>query len=283
MAIFNKILAMRYFYLFLLFSSYTLLTQCKSHNSQNTSNTQIKQEFRIAFGSCNKEDEDQSYWQNISSLKPDVWLWMGDNIYADSNDPVAIAEAYNVLLTNNYYKDFMATVPVYGTWDDHDYGMNDGNKSYKHKEESKSLLIHFMGLDGDTDLHSHSGVYYSRLIFDDRIKLIFLDTRSFQDQLEYNSDKTTRYLSSAKGDILGEEQWIWLQNELANSSAEYNLIVSSIQFIAEEQKYEKWSNFPIAKKRLEDILTKHGHKKCIILSGDRHIAEISQSGIPILY
>jgi hypothetical protein len=38
----------------------------------------------IAFGSCNKSDMPQDYWQNIGKTNPDLWIWLGDIIYADT-------------------------------------------------------------------------------------------------------------------------------------------------------------------------------------------------------
>lgn len=37
----------------------------------------------IAFGSCSKQWESQPLWSRIEALHPEVWLWLGDNIYGD--------------------------------------------------------------------------------------------------------------------------------------------------------------------------------------------------------
>jgi len=38
---------------------------------------------RIAFGSCAKQWEPQPIWSAIAETKPDVFLFLGDNIYGD--------------------------------------------------------------------------------------------------------------------------------------------------------------------------------------------------------
>jgi alkaline phosphatase D len=84
------------------------------------------------------------------------------------------------------------------------------------------------------------------------------------------------------GDILGEEQWKWLESELRNSKAAIHLIGNGIQIVPEEHIYEKWANFPKARKRLFDLLGATKAKGVILLSGDRHIAEISKYNHPSL-
>jgi alkaline phosphatase D len=91
--------------------------------------------------------------------------------------------------------------------------------------------------------------------------------------------KEYKYEPNATGDVLGEAQWQWLEAELKNSDAPLFIINSSIQVLSEEHRFEKWANFPAARKRLLDLLTKL-KKNVLILSGDRHIAEFSKINLP---
>ena len=230
----------------------------------------------IAFGSCNHEEDNQSYWNVVSSFSPDSWIWMGDNIYGDTEDMQVLASKYRMLKENSYYASFIDKVKVYGTWDDHDYGVNDGNKSYPKKEESKALLLDFLDVPKGSKVYSRAGVYQSYIIGDAgrKVKLILLDTRSFQDPLEKNITRNPRYHKS-DGDILGDDQWQWLERQLMDTTA-LTIIVSSIQFIPDDQIYEKWGNFPKSKERMLSLLKSKGHNKYLFLSGDRHISEISK-------
>ena len=74
-------------------------------------------------------------------------------------------------------------------------------------------------------------------------------------------------------DILGKEQWQWLENELKNSEANLHIICSSIQVLSRKHRFEKWANFPRARKRLLDLLKTNN--PVLLLSGDRHFSEIS--------
>ena len=68
--------------------------------------------------------------------------------------------------------------------------------------------------------------------------------------------------------------------------AEVRLLVSSIQVVAEDHGFEKWMNFPHERERLFNLIRETGAEGVIILSGDRHLAELSmmdaQMGYPDL-
>ncbi|MDO6425089.1 alkaline phosphatase D family protein, partial [Saccharophagus degradans] len=66
--------------------------------------------------------------------------------------------------------------------------------------------------------------------------------------------------------ILGEEQWNWLNLELKNSTANFNVVMSSIQVIPAEHPYEKWGNFPNERERLFGVIAGSKAKNVIILS-----------------
>ena len=52
---------------------------------------------RIAFGSCAHQDKPQPIWKSIAAAKPDVFLFLGDNIYGDSEDIAVIRRKYDQL------------------------------------------------------------------------------------------------------------------------------------------------------------------------------------------
>jgi len=44
---------------------------------------------RIAFGSCAKHWQPQPIWEAIIAKKPDLFLFLGDNIYGDTDGKTA--------------------------------------------------------------------------------------------------------------------------------------------------------------------------------------------------
>jgi alkaline phosphatase D len=117
------------------------------------------------------------------------------------------------------------------------------------------------------------------------VQLILLDTRFFRSPL-------TRMDQSADHDrllgppgnyevnddpvvtMLGETQWQWLEQVL-REPADLRVLVSSIQIVANDHRWEKWGNFPAERRRLFRLLRETGANGVVILSGDRHSGELS--------
>jgi alkaline phosphatase D len=116
---------------------------------------------RIAFGSCSREDLPQPLWMPILNQRPQLWIWMGDNVYADTADPQALRRAYHQARSNPGYQALLSTTPVIGTWDDHDYGLNDGGKEWRAKEDAQQALLDFLDEPADSPRRRRAGVYES--------------------------------------------------------------------------------------------------------------------------
>lgn len=234
---------------------------------------------RIAFGSCYKPEKETRIWGEVEKFKPQLWIWLGDNFYNDfidgkyiasNDDPKAFEKGYGKLESSPAMRTLHSLMPdrVMATWDDHDYGKNDAGKEYDRKEESRRAFVKFWGNPDRSD-----GVYSSK-DWGPRgkcVRVILLDTRFNRDLLPPKGKGTSQ------GDILGESQWKWLEEELSRPGADLVLIGSSIQFVSEKHPYEKWANFPKAKERFLQLIARTRAKGVIFLSGDRHNAEISCS------
>ncbi|MEJ8757809.1 alkaline phosphatase D family protein [Pontibacter sp. H259] len=233
----------------------------------------------IAFGSCNRQNLPQVIWPAINQNKPDVWVWLGDNIYGDSDDMNVLQQKYDSVQQEPGYKQLKATAKIIGTWDDHDYGLNDGGKEFKKREQSQRLFWDFIGEPTNSKRRQQQGVYSSHTFGPKgkQVKVILLDSRFHRDSLARIKKV---YQVNQTGDMLGEAQWKWLEKELRNSKAQINIIGNGIQVLPEEQAFEKWANFPTSRKRLLDLLAKTQARGVILISGDRHIAEISKTEIP---
>jgi len=250
----------------------SILISCQK-GKEKTKNRTI-----VAFGSCSKQYIPNQRWTDIIKNSPDIWIWLGDNIYGDTHDMEFMAEKYAHQKADSGYQLLLKSqTQIIGTWDDHDYGVNDGGKHYSRKKESKKLFMDFLDISPDNPIMDHEGVYQSYdFSFEDHLlQIILLDTRYFRDTVNRNP-QTRAYEPNKEGDVLGKEQWQWLEKELSESTADLILIGSSIQVIPEEQIYEKWANLPSARKRLFNMLEKCPDKRVVFLSGDRHIAEISE-------
>jgi alkaline phosphatase D len=266
-----------------------MLTMCGTGQSSPVvdhsykSISQITSDFKIAFGSCNKTNLPNRLWDDVIATKPNLWIWGGDNIYADTDDPMKLREMYHDQNKVAGYQKLKAQVPIVGTWDDHDYGKNDGGAEFVAKKQSQQEFFDFMGLSKEDPLRKQEGVYsaheYKKT--NGSIKVMLLDTRYFRTPLTADLSLKKRFKpnESGEGTLLGEVQWQWLESEMKNSTADFNVIVSSIQFLSKEHGFECWGNFPHEVERLEKLLVASRAKGVIILSGDRHISEFSRTTV----
>ncbi len=234
---------------------------------------QNKKLDRFAFGSCNRQDAPQPLWKPILADRPDLWIWMGDNIYGDSPVMDTLRAKYARQNANPDYQLLKASIPIIGVWDDHDYGINDGDKRFAQKKESRDLMFDFLGMPADALERRREGGYSAHTYGtgDQQVKVILLDGRYFRDTL---SRLDRQYQVNLTGQMLGDAQWKWLENELMTSTARVNFIVSGVQFLPTEHAYEKWANFPKEREKLLDLIARTGVQTPILMSGDRHIAEI---------
>ncbi len=228
--------------------------------------------FRIAFGSCNKQWKPNYMWRAIVNCKPDLWIWLGDSIDAATEDMGYLRSQYEKQKKNPGYAELRKRCPIIGTWDDNDYGMKNGTRHYVKKIESQQLFLDFIDEPKDSPRRKQEGVYASYVYGKpgNRIKIILLDLR-------YNADEP-----GSESDLLGEKQWQWLEYELRDSRDDIVLLGSSIQMLSHEHPYEHWNNYPKSRERMLQLLTAVKPKLTIILSGDRHLAEISKWDDPRL-
>jgi alkaline phosphatase D len=247
---------------------------------------------RIAFGSCDHQNNPVKLWDKVLAQDPDLWIWGGDNVYGDTDNMDTLRNKYARQKSNPGYSRLRESVKITGTYDDHDYGVNDGGREYRFRDQSRDILFDFLDIPADDPARKRRGAYHSRTYGPKgrQVKVINLDTRFFRDPLKkvsytdpQSGKQEQRYEPTEGLDILGEEQWAWLERELKGSKASIHIINSSIQVVSEQHRFEKWANFPTARKRLFDLIARSGAKGVVILSGDRHIAEVSRidlKGLP---
>jgi hypothetical protein len=105
---------------------------------------------RIAFGSCAKHWQPQPIWQSVIAAEPDLFLFLGDAIYADTDGrtawpvmPGQLAGEWNRLADKPEMQALMASVPVMATWDNHDYGTHSGGAEFPLKRVSRDIFLDF--------------------------------------------------------------------------------------------------------------------------------------------
>ncbi len=249
----------------------------------------------IAFGSCAEQWKPQPVLDQVISKHPDIFIYLGDNIYSDTYSMDTLRMNYEVLANKPEFQRLKKAMPIYAIWDDHDFGWNDSGRHYPYKEESKQIFLDFFGDQNDPSIHNHPGIYHTAYFgtTGNRIQIIFPDLRTFRDKLlPYNGNRngdvrfnyTLDYspYETIDSTMMGEEQWRWLEAEL-KKPAELRIIASSTQFSITHNGYEAWTNFPHEQKRFLELIKSTQAKGVLFISGDVHYAEISKLTSPDLY
>jgi alkaline phosphatase D len=236
---------------------------------------------RIAFGSCLDQKKPQPIWRDVMATKPQLLLMMGDNVYGDFEDDNAekLRQAYEALGAHPDFTPVRAAVPILPIWDDHDLGRNDGGADFPQLKIATKLFREFWGTMHERPMDQ--GLYFSRTYgpAGRRVQIILLDMRSFRSPLKRKSNLwpfNGQYEPDPDPSKthLGEQQWAWLEAELAKP-ADVRVIVSSIQVLAEGHGWERWGNFPLQYERLKIFIAKSsGPAPIVLLSGDRHFASM---------
>ncbi|MEJ6524075.1 MAG: alkaline phosphatase D family protein [Opitutales bacterium] len=251
---------------------------------KNSTDTQ----FKIAFGSCGKQDHPLPVFKEVIKQKPNLFIFLGDNIYGDTHDMELLRNKYKQLGSKESYQHLIKNTEVLATWDDHDYGQNDSGKEYPHKEASKKIFLDFFKEPKNSERYKHKGIYHSvyKKAGDKIIQIILLDNRTFRDDLiRFPKGQKVpsrffyrpQYLPHTDDfqTFLGEEQWTWLENEL-RKNADLRIIASGSQFSHEYNGYESWTNFPHEQERLIQLIKKTKAEHLLFISGDVHYAEVSK-------
>jgi alkaline phosphatase D len=245
---------------------------------------------RLLLASCHSQHYahvpvKDNIWDAMRLRNASGLLWVGDAIYGDDYDeqhhvvpatPAVLQSLYQELLHDNAgYRRFRddATMTVLGVWDDHDYGVNNGDRHYQFRIESAAMFLDFLRRSNRrTDLLDLSimerraqagrGLYGVKVLDFRRPRgqellsdheagvepeVSPLDAMSLSDRsvavflIDCRSNKTPwqkknfadTFSLDYEGDFLGEEQWQWLETALQRSTATVNLIVQGLQVHAD--------------------------------------------------
>ena len=279
---------------------------CATSNAESNLH---KHPSRILFGSCNSQAYPQPLWPAIVARNATAWVWAGDAIYSDHVTPERREGLYSDLRNHAGYKQLLEHhTAIMGTWDDHDYGTNNGDINFPLKRESAIAFVNFLGESPDSAMgkraRNGSGVYGVKVIDFDRpvgeqvlteeeagidpdivqngdmnqqvsysnhsVAVFVLDVRSYK-------TRWTKQSLDTKGDFLGEIQWKWLEEALSKSQAAVNIVVQGLQVHADRHPdgnmAEAWSRFPRAQQRLYELVLQQ-KVPSILVSGDVHMAEL---------
>ena len=231
----------------------------------------------VAFGSCLDPSRPHPILGDVVGARPDLMVMLGDNVYADAGAVTDFTRAYRALGDSPSYRRMAAAMPILAIWDDHDYGRNDVGKEFELKAASKTAMLDFFAEPKGSARRAREGNYDAIVVGPQgqRVQILLLDTRWFRDGLEAGG-VAKQYVPRAESGltVLGEAQWVWLEEQL-RQPADVRFLISSIQLIVSEHPFESWGLFPAERRRMFELLATTGATGVIVVSGDRHRGELS--------
>jgi len=210
----------------------------------------------------------------LLGLSPTFVALLGDQIYADYDGDINIGPPNSVVpaLRGKYARNFdehfqamSSKIPIVAIWDDHDYGQDNSDSTYRYKEEAKKVfkesypLYPFQVED--------EGIYYQFKIGD--VDVFVLDTRWYRSPMDVddNEDKT----------MLGEEQLEWLLNNLKLSTAPFKIIFSSVSMndyggdtSTGRDGFDSWMGYTFERNKILSFIEEHQIYGVMVFSGDQH-------------
>lgn len=196
----------------------------------------------------------------------DFMVWLGDNTYYFGKDYESGENMFQRQLKQRkkfpILNDFLGSVPQYAIWDDHDFGPNDADSSFRLKDEALKVFQHFWP-NTYPDQEIFKGNYFSF---------------RHSDCDFYMTDG--RYWRSSPGDssagMLGETQLTWLKKQLITSTASFKFIAVGSQVIDNTDFGEYYQQYPREYNELLSFISDNNIKGVVFLTGDKHFTELTK-------
>lgn len=224
-------------------------------------------DFRIAFGSCARYsvDAEQRIFDVVAREAPDLFLWLGDNVYADTESPLAIADEYRRQRNVRMAQAVSRSVPQLAIWDDHDFGYNNSDGTSPYKAESLAVFRQYWANPayGRPDV---PGVFFEYSY--GGVDFFLLDGRYHRTPNEAPDGPTKT--------MLGPAQFDWLCGRLLASRAPFKVLACGSGWsVADGPQGDTWSAFLTERNRLFDFIRDRGIGGVVCLSGDSHVGELN--------
>ncbi len=215
---------------------------------------------------------DSSIFETMADKNAAFHLWLGDNWYTREPDFSVWGLQYRAHRDRSLpvLQRFMASMPQYSIWDDHDYGPNDEGKSYLMKDESRKL---FMDYSCNPTYGENGKGIYTKMSYSD-VDFFLTDDRYFRS--EDNILDSVNGAPNPEKTFFGRQQMEWLKNALVYSKAVFKVVAVGSQVLNPYAfaPIESMNNYSAEKNELLKFIADQHITGIIFLTGDRHHSEV---------
>jgi len=221
--------------------------------------------FRLVFGSCASTGSTSPVFTAMRQLQPDLFVHMGDLHYENisRSDVLRFRQAYARVLASPTQSALFRSVPFAYTWDDHDYGPNNSDRTSPSRPAALQAYRRF--IPHYPLAEAENGPVHQAFTIG-RVRFILTDARS---------ERSPERLPEGERTMLGAAQLAWLERELeAAQAAPLVVLVSTVPWITkrDEQTEDGWARYARERRHIADLIVRHGlTRKLVMLSGDAHM------------
>lgn len=235
-------------------------------------------QFTVAFGSCLYINEtewdrpgtpygsDYEILTVLASKRPDLMLWLGDNTYyreVDWHTVEGLRHRWTHTRSTPELQPILGAAHNYAIWDDHDYGPNDADRSYRLK--GAALENHKLFWANQTYGTPEADGVFGRFEWGD-VEFFLLDDRYHRSPNRAPDDE--------KKTMFGREQFQWLLDGLSSSIATFKIVANGNQVLNPSTGGETLFNYRHEYDALLRYIKENKIPGVVFLSGDRHLTEL---------
>lgn len=217
----------------------------------------------VSFVSC-VDVEPTKIWNEMETLNVDAVCLMGDTPYIDSSDLDVARKKHRQFLQMPDLARLGQTTPIVGTWDDHDFGKNNGNGLNLREEKSRTrrAFVDYRAHDRYGD--GSEGVYHKMDL--GALEIFFLDPRYF-------SQTEPSPVDAAQPSCFGKQQWDWLLQGLRDSKAKFKVLaMGAIWQDKKNSETDDMFTYWYERDALLDFIKAEQISGVTLLGGDIHVA-----------
>jgi alkaline phosphatase D len=234
--------------------------------------------FKVLIGSCYYGNEpvydrpgrgyggEYDIFESMNKVGANAMVWLGDNVYLREVDWFSrsgILHRYDHARALPQLQPLLSSMHHYAIWDDHDFGPNDGNRSFRNKHYTTEAFKMFF--PNPPAAQSKEEGIYTMFQWGD-VEFYLLDNRTF---------RSPHYRTTGKKEALGDKQIEWLIDNLKYSRAPFKFVCVGSQFLNPVDKFENLSQYP-ERDSIINLITKENINGVIFLTGDRHFTELTE-------
>ncbi len=250
-------------------------------------------DFTVGFGSCAYINEpeggydrmnskpygaDYQIFESIYGVDPDVFVWLGDNVYYREPDWTSRTGKIHRWTHDRsipHLQPMLATIPQYATWDDHDYGPNDIGRDYWNKAMATEIFQLFSG-NPTAGLPETPGIFTYFAWAD--VHFYLLDNRTYRTTKELKPEAF-----GYEPQQFGKPQIDWLVESMKHNRTQsvssypstFHVVATGSQIIPPAGR-DSMRRFPGEWQYLFDRLAAEEIHNVIFITGDVHFSEVSR-------